>query len=115
MKILLNCRRSVRAGTPSLQSLGAVRGEYSRLDHSITSVVISKLRSLLHTAQAKRASLLARALVGESDGGFVVAAGTFDGERPDLEARGILAFLGGPKDGAGAVDKEHAEIGIASL
>ncbi len=53
--------------------------------------------------------------VGEGDSGLVVAARALDVERPDFEAIGMLAFLCGPEDGAGAVDEEHADIGIASL
>lgn len=44
-----------------------------------------------------------------------MAARALDGECPSLETIGMLTFLCGPEDGAGAVDKEHADIRIASL
>jgi hypothetical protein len=54
-------------------------------------------------------------LVGESDGGLVVAARALNVECPGLEAIGMRVFLCGPEDGAGALDEKHADIGIAPL
>ena len=51
----------VRTGAPFVSILGAIRGERLTRDQSVTSSIDSKLRSLLQTAQAMRASLLARA------------------------------------------------------
>ena len=51
----------VRTGASSAALLGAFRGERSASHHSVSSSIDSKLRSLLQTAQAMRASLLARA------------------------------------------------------
>jgi hypothetical protein len=54
-------------------------------------------------------------LVGEGHGGLVVAAETLDVECPEFEAVGSPALFRRPEDGAGAVDKEHADIGITPL
>ena len=54
-------------------------------------------------------------LVGERDGGLVVAAGLFELEGPSSEAIGMGRFLGVPEDGASAVDEEHAKVGVAAL
>ena len=55
-------------------------------------------------------------LVGERDGGGVVAAALGEGERPLGEAvRPCRRALGVAEHGASAVGEEHAQVGIAAF
>src|SRR3989442_1137459 len=54
-------------------------------------------------------------LVGEGDGGLVVAAESFDLQGPGSQAVGNGPRLGLPEDGACAVGEEHAEVNVAAL
>jgi hypothetical protein len=53
--------------------------------------------------------------ISERDSGFVVSCGAFESECPELDGMGIGLSLGAPEDGSCAVDKEHPDIGIATL
>ncbi|MFN8643242.1 MAG: hypothetical protein U0802_16875 [Candidatus Binatia bacterium] len=66
--------------------------------------------SVVQTAQAMRASLLASAMAAGC------AAAARQGERPLREAvRARRGALGVAEDGAGAVGEEHAQVGVAAL
>src|SRR5688572_30040494 len=54
-------------------------------------------------------------LVGESNGRLVVAAELLEVQSPGAQAVGGATLLGGPEDGASAVDEKHAEIDVAAL
>ena len=54
-------------------------------------------------------------LVGEGDGGFVVTAEFLEMQGPDAQTVWGGALLGGPEDGACAVDEEHAQVDVAAL
>ena len=54
-------------------------------------------------------------LVGEGDGGLVVAELALEAQRPGAQAVAVLHALGVPEDRARAVDEEHAQVGVAAL
>ena len=53
--------------------------------------------------------------IGEGDGGDVVAAGSLGSDGPGLESVRLRDAVGGKESGTGAVDEEHASVGIAAL
>jgi len=57
----------------------------------------------------------AREFVGEGDGGFIMTAPAFELGRPVLQAAPARRLLGVTKNGASAVDPQHAELGITAL
>src|SRR5258705_215295 len=54
-------------------------------------------------------------LVGEGDGGLVVAAELLEMQSPGAQTVGGATLLGGPEDGPRAVDEKHAEVDVAAL
>jgi len=53
--------------------------------------------------------------IGEGDGGDVVAAGSLGPDGPGLESVRLRDAVSGKESGTGAVDEEHASVGIAAL
>ena len=54
-------------------------------------------------------------LVGESDGGLVVAEPSLESEGPGSESVVGGGFLGVAEDGTCAVDEQHSEVGVTAL